>query len=204
MAFLTVSQAAQAMGVARTTIDRHVKDGTLRTTRMQKGKLGIDVDELSRVFGKEHDRSAEKPQSSVLSHRPITAEKPEQGMARQRHALIDTLRTPASSEPPAVADDPAPVDVLRHSVGVLERESEILKQKASGLEHENEALQRNMSTLERENALLRQELEAARQRETRLLDMLQQQVSTPPPKSLLGRLWEEALKASLPPPGPKP
>ncbi len=62
-------------------------------------------------------------------------------------------------------------------------------------------LKQLIAALERENALLRQELDAARKREQRLLDMLDKRIPSPPPKqTLLGRMWEEAVKASLPSP----
>jgi hypothetical protein len=51
MAFLSISAAARAAGVDRSTIRRAVKSGRLSTTTNAFGQRGIDTSELLRTFG---------------------------------------------------------------------------------------------------------------------------------------------------------
>lgn len=51
MAFLSISAAARAAGVDRSTIRRAVKSGRLSTTTDASGQRGIDTSELLRIFG---------------------------------------------------------------------------------------------------------------------------------------------------------
>ena len=51
MAFLSISAAARAAGVDRSTIRRAVKSGRLSTTTDASGQRGIDTSELLRAFG---------------------------------------------------------------------------------------------------------------------------------------------------------
>jgi len=51
MAYLTVRQAAEQVGVSRQTMFRHIKDGRVSATVDRDGQKQIDVSELLRVFG---------------------------------------------------------------------------------------------------------------------------------------------------------
>lgn len=46
-----LTQAAKLAGVSRSTINRHVKDGTISKTLGKDGKPYIDTSELQRVYG---------------------------------------------------------------------------------------------------------------------------------------------------------
>jgi DNA-directed RNA polymerase specialized sigma54-like protein len=51
MAKLNITQAAQAVGKHRSTLQRHIKDGTLSVERDGTENPVIDVSELQRVYG---------------------------------------------------------------------------------------------------------------------------------------------------------
>lgn len=51
MAKLNITQAAQAVGKHRSTLQRHIKDGTLSKEEDGTGNPVIDVAELQRVYG---------------------------------------------------------------------------------------------------------------------------------------------------------
>ncbi len=51
MAILTMRQAANAVGVSRSTIYRKIEEGILSLTTIPDGAKGVDTSELIRVFG---------------------------------------------------------------------------------------------------------------------------------------------------------
>jgi hypothetical protein len=51
MAKLNITQAAQAVGKHRSTLQRHIKDGTLSVEKDGAGNPVVDVSELQRVYG---------------------------------------------------------------------------------------------------------------------------------------------------------
>ena len=104
MTILTLTQAAKAAGVARSTLYRAIRKGRISVISQPNGSKGIDTAELMRVFGPLQD-AAEQPQQS----------NPQQDVALL-HARIDAL--------------------------------------------------------ERENILLRDEVQASRERENKLLDVV--------------------------------
>jgi DNA-binding transcriptional MerR regulator len=58
MAKLNISQAAKAAGVARVTIQRHIKKGTLSCEVNGLGQRLVDTSELIRVYGELQDPDA--------------------------------------------------------------------------------------------------------------------------------------------------
>ena len=48
---LNISQAARAVGIARNTVQRHIKQGRLSCEVNTQGKKLIDTSELTRVYG---------------------------------------------------------------------------------------------------------------------------------------------------------
>lgn len=51
MATLNISEAARATGMHRVTLQKHIKNGKLSSTKDANGKPRIDVAELMRVYG---------------------------------------------------------------------------------------------------------------------------------------------------------
>ena len=51
MSILTITEAAKAAGVSKSTIYRRLKDGTLTVSNQPDGSKGVDTAELIRVFG---------------------------------------------------------------------------------------------------------------------------------------------------------
>ena len=104
MTILTLTQAAKAAGVARSTLYRAIRNGRISVISQPNGSKGIDTVELMRVFGPLQD-AAEQTQRSNM--------------------------------------------------------------------HQNAALLRaRIDALERENTLLRDEVQASRERENKLLDVV--------------------------------
>ena len=104
MMILTLTQAAKAAGVARSTLYRAIRKGRISVVSQPNGSKGIDTAELIRVFGPLQD----------------AAEQAQQLNAQQNVAL----------------------------------------------------LRARIDALERENTLLRDEVQASRERESKLLDVV--------------------------------
>lgn len=67
MSQLTVSEAHRTTKKARTTIERHIADGTLSVAKNDSGSYLIDVSELQRVYGKVDPESIKKAQQKPAS-----------------------------------------------------------------------------------------------------------------------------------------
>ena len=104
MTILTLTQAAKAAGVARSTLYRAIRKGRISVVSQPNGNKGIDIAELMRVFGPLQDAADQAQQSN----------------AQQNVAL----------------------------------------------------LRARIDALERENTLLRDEVQASRERESKLLDVV--------------------------------
>lgn len=66
MAKLNITQAAHAVGKHRSTLQRHIKDGTLSVEKDGTGNPVIDVSELQRVYGRvEVETDATAPQNAT-------------------------------------------------------------------------------------------------------------------------------------------
>lgn len=67
MAKLNITQAAHAVGKHRSTLQRHIKDGTLSVEKDGTGNPVIDVSELQRVYGRvEVETDATAPQNAIM------------------------------------------------------------------------------------------------------------------------------------------
>ena len=72
MAFLSVAEAAKAVGVGKATVYRRLKDGTLTASKRSDGSKGVDTAELIRVFGELKPQSNENIMESSLRQSEIT------------------------------------------------------------------------------------------------------------------------------------
>lgn len=92
MAILSISEAARKAGVARSTIQRKLKEGSLSAIRRPDGTRGIETSELYRVFGepqgRQQDASAVQPetehQERALLQSQLEAMRQELDAARDR------------------------------------------------------------------------------------------------------------------------
>ena len=82
MAEVSVSKAARMTGKGRSTIQRHIKEGKLSTSKDASGNPVIDTSELLRVYGSLNADEADKPDST----RQTDTAEPDQT------AVIETLR----------------------------------------------------------------------------------------------------------------
>ena len=114
MAILNISEAARSAGVARSTIQRAIREGRLSATRHANGSKGIDTSELVRVFGELH-------QGSEL-----------QGAQGGAQDGAHSSSTTTSMNQPAIAGEAtalqAQVDLLQEQLdAALEREQRLLR-----------------------------------------------------------------------------
>ena len=65
MALLTLTQAAKAAGIARTTLYRAIRKGRLSVVLQQNGRKLVDSDELIRAFGPLQNTTEQVQQSSI-------------------------------------------------------------------------------------------------------------------------------------------
>lgn len=86
MAILSITAAAQALEVARSTIHRAIKEGRLTMTTQQDGSKGIDIVELIRVFG-ELKHTPESTPNTVNATRSDSSET----VAMLQGATVNTI-----------------------------------------------------------------------------------------------------------------
>ena len=65
MTVLTLTQAAKATGVARSTLYRAIRKGRISMVSQPNGGKGIDTTELMRVFGTVQDTTEQEQQSNT-------------------------------------------------------------------------------------------------------------------------------------------
>ena len=65
MTILTLTQAAKAAGVARSTLYRAIRKGRISLVSQPNGSKGIDTAELMRVFGPLQDAAEQTQQSNA-------------------------------------------------------------------------------------------------------------------------------------------
>ena len=65
MTILTLTQAAKAAGVARSTLYRAIRNGRISVVSQPNGGKGIDTAELIRVFGPLQDAAKQAQQSNA-------------------------------------------------------------------------------------------------------------------------------------------
>lgn len=94
MALLSVSKAAELVGLNRKTMYAHIKSGKVSASKDNKGALLIDTSELIRVFGslrQEQDSAGNKErQSSASDVNQVILDKMEQ-MTRQIESLTEKV-----------------------------------------------------------------------------------------------------------------
>jgi|SaaInlStandDraft_3_1057020.scaffolds.fasta_scaffold25024_2 hypothetical protein len=65
---LNLSDCARRVGISRVTIGRHIKSGKVSVVKDRKGKKGIHISELLRVYGElQHDTGSDAPSKTVTS-----------------------------------------------------------------------------------------------------------------------------------------
>lgn len=74
MSKLSISEAHRATGKARSTIERHIADGTLSAEKNESGRAFIDVSELQRVYGEVNPAAIEKAKQKPASLQPAPTE----------------------------------------------------------------------------------------------------------------------------------
>lgn len=94
MALLSVSKAAELVGLNRKTMYAHIKSGKVSASKDSKGVLLIDTSELLRVFGvlrQEQDSESNSNRQQELSDvNQVVLEKMEQ-MTRQIESLTEMV-----------------------------------------------------------------------------------------------------------------
>ena len=73
MAVIRISEAARTWRIARSTLQRAIREGTLSVTTRADGSRGIDTAELIRVFGEAPGALQERGSSEVQRATPLAA-----------------------------------------------------------------------------------------------------------------------------------
>lgn len=74
MSKLSISEAHRATKKARSTIERHITDGTLSAEKNESGRAFIDVSELQRVYGEVNPAAIKKAKQKPASLQPAATE----------------------------------------------------------------------------------------------------------------------------------
>ena len=74
MSKLSISEAHRATKKARSTIERHIADGTLSAEKNEMGRAFIDVSELQRVYGEVNPAAIKKAKQKPASLQPAATE----------------------------------------------------------------------------------------------------------------------------------
>jgi chromosome segregation ATPase len=174
MTILSITAAAQATGVARSTIHRAIKEGRLAVTTQQDGSKGVDIVELIRVFG-ELQHAPESASSTVNATKGDCSE----SVAMLQDATVNTvaMRQGATVNTVAMRQDATvnTVAMLHAQIASLQAQLDEAKARL------NEAKERIAEATEREKWL--QGMLSEQQR--RLL---------PPPKQRLLDRFVEAIQ----------
>jgi len=158
MAKLTISDAARACRVARSTLQRAVN----------AGRLSLDPDH--------HVDTAELIRAGYTLHAARQDE-----TRRTRHAALQDAAPRSSSTQQDAADAPAPDAVLmQHTIDALERENALLRVALDAAAAREQDARANAQAARDERTLLLQMLQDMQHRYDRLLDMPR---STSPPQS---------------------
>ena len=121
MAILTMRQAANTVGVSRSTIYRKVEEGILSLATMPDGAKGVDASELIRVFGELKSKAADTPNGN---------------------------RATVSAQSPATASDSHETAILKTQVELLHDQLELAKERERRLLAMLEEEQRSRRELE--------------------------------------------------------
>lgn len=96
MSKLSISEAHRATGKARSTIERHIGDGTLSAEKNESGRAFIDISELQRVYGEVNAAAIKKSKQKPASLQPAAIEsEPELQLLQQRLEFTERERDEA-------------------------------------------------------------------------------------------------------------
>ncbi len=190
MAILNYSAAARAAGVARSTIQRHIKSGKLSATTRADGARGIDTAELLRVFGELHGSGEPPARSRVSEVKQHFVWTPSGVRAVHREAASGS----SSARGQRAARSDAGTRRQRAAVDVASQATVSAPRGEPTREREpSSAVQIELDAARRELALLRELVEAERAEKQRLLNVLEQRLLPAP--GLLDRMasaWRKA------------
>lgn len=124
MAFLTVRQAAEQVGVSRQTMFRKIKEGKVSATKDNEGQLQIDTAELIRAFGAlQSPIDRDTTQSDSLRVSPRTPDTP---VTVSQQIEIERLRAQLESKEVALALAHERIQELREREQVAHQERDKL------------------------------------------------------------------------------
>ncbi len=112
MAILTLTEAARATGIARSTLYGYIQRGKLSVTSHPRGGRGVDIVELQRVFGPLKKTGAS--QDTPVERAVVTKKKVDE--SRKRDEMIELLHQQVKLLEHELAD-------VKERLGVLEQRS---------------------------------------------------------------------------------
>ena len=97
MTILTLTQAAKAAGVARSTLYRAIRKGRISVVSQPNGSKGIDTVELMRVFGPLQDAAEQAQQSNAQQDVALLRARID-ALERENTLLRDEVQTSRARE----------------------------------------------------------------------------------------------------------
>lgn len=125
MPIVSISEAAELTGKTRRTIQRHVASGKLSRSVANNGHAGVDISELTRVYGQltSHDEDAamSHPVISNVTHK--NNKKDNERLLKLEHELL-IIKTQLEAEKKRVQDKQETIDSLKTALKLLEYRQE--------------------------------------------------------------------------------
>lgn len=121
MPIVSISEAAELTGKTRRTIQRHVASGKLSRSVANNGHAGVDISELTRVYGQltSHDKDAtmSHPVISNVIHK--NDKKDNERLLKLEHEL-SLVKVELEAEKRRVQDKQETIDSLKTALKLLE------------------------------------------------------------------------------------
>jgi len=125
MPIVSISEAAELTGKTRRTIQRHVASGKLSRSVANNGHSGVEISELTRVYGQltSHDSGAtmSHPVISNVTHK--NDKKDNERLLKLEHELL-IIKTQLEAEKKRVQDKQETIDSLKTALKLLEYRQE--------------------------------------------------------------------------------
>jgi len=125
MPIVSISEAAELTGKTRRTIQRHVASGKLSRSVANNGHAGVDISELTRVYGQltSHDKDATMSHPVISNVTLKNDKKDNERLLKLEHELL-IIKTQLEAEKKRVQDKQETIDSLKTALKLLEYRQE--------------------------------------------------------------------------------
>jgi len=125
MPIVSISEAAELTGKTRRTIQRHVASGKLSRSVANNGHAGVEISELTRVYGQltSHDKYATMSHPVISNATHKNDKKDNERLLKLEHELL-IIKTQLEAEKKRVQDKQETIDSLKTALKLLEYRQE--------------------------------------------------------------------------------